>query len=1207
MYKLATTSLAAIMLWGGVAFAQVAGRLTGSVEDPSGASVPNAEVSLLLPGGKTAVLTTRTTSEGIFDFTAVRPDTYDLQVRATGFADFAQKVTVDPVRQTSLPPIRMPIKGGTETVDVTTEVTTIDTNSAEVSNTVKQSQVENLPVLDRQVNNLFYTQPGVNSNGKADTAINGIRAQNTNVTLDGVNIQDNFIRINGIDYLPNKLTIGEVSELTVSTSNLSPTIGGNANAISLSSPSGNNQYHGSAYWNNRNSKLSANDWFNNKDGVDRPFLNLNQFGGTIGGPIKKDKLLFYAAYETYDLRQSTPVLTTILTPLARQGILQYRLNGTGAVQQFNVLTNPGATPAPLKIDTYIASLLTQVPTTGNSTAVGDGLNTTGYAFNARSNNRRDSIVGKGDFNLSPRNVFSGTFRWNRDNVDRPDQGNFYTSVPPVSNQNHAKLFAGSWRWTPTATLTNELRGGGNLAVAPFNVSGDLPAFVLSGTLMTNPVNTFLPQGRTADVYNIQDNASWVHGAHSVVFGAQVQQIRVAPYNYGGIVPTYYLGPYSNGVPYGYGVGDIPGAVSTDVNTANTLLGTIAGIVGGSASSGGLSATQTYNVTSQTSGFVAGAPSREHLSSNDWGLYVSDNWKVQRRLTLNLGVRWDYFPPVAETNNLLIQPQLINNDPVQTLLGNATLTFQGKHLYNASKRNFAPNIGLAWDVFGDGKTSLRAGYSISYAQDDILEAVLSTATANTGLIGTANLNNAFFYTAAPPKLTAPPFQIPITTQQNFVNTGGNVAAGTGGNNVQGLMNPNLRNPYVQQWNIGVERELKGNVIEVGYIGNHAVGLLRQIDLNQINVKQGTFLQDFLSARNNGLLALAASGTFNPAYNPAISGSVQLPFFNSLPSSGALSNATVRSYLLSSQIGSLGQFYQSNGLYPNNIANFSYFPNRYALYSSELTNFSQSTYNGLLAQVRRSLRHGVQFQASYTFSKAFSDTSVERGLDPILDNNSPSVERARAPWDLTHAFKFNYYAELPMGAGHFIHAGPLNRVLEGWGFSGFVTIQSGAPISILSARGTLNRGSRSGQNTVNTTDTLGQLKSKSGLIMTGDGPYVIDPSLIGPSKTGAAADGSAPFAGQVFFNPTAGTLGTLQRRSLNGPWSKNFNMELSKKARISESKSIQLKADFYNLLNHPNFYAGDQSVNSTSFGRITEMYSTPDGITSRVIQFGLYFKF
>jgi hypothetical protein len=1135
----------------------------------------------------------KTTSAGIFDFTAVRPEIYRLEVSAPGFSTFKQdNVAIDPVRQTTLSAIQLTVQSASQSVEVVGSVSTVDTSSAEVNSTVSQSQVLNLPVLDRQINNLFYTQPGVNNNGSADTSINGVRAQNTNVTLDGINIQDNFIRINGLDYLPNKLTIAEVQELTISSSNANPAVGGNASAISLSTPSGTNALHGSAYWYNRNNALSANDWFNNTDGVARPFLNLNQFGGTIGGPIKKDRLFFYAAYETYDYHSTTPETATILTPSARQGILTFRTNGNGPIQTYNVLQNPGIGLSPVTLDPVAASLLSQVPVTSNSTQVGDGLNTTGYQFNARSNQRRDSVLGRVDYNLSPKNVFSGTFRWNRDNDDRPDVFSGFTVVPPVFNQNKAYLFSASWRWTPSANLTNELRGGGNLATAPFDVAGNLPATLITGTIFTDPQNTFLPQGRTTHTYNIQDNANWLHGNHSVSFGFQTQQVRVTPYNFAGIVPTYTLGVFSANQPYGYGTGDIPGANAVDTGTANSLLGTLAGLV--------QSATQSYNVTSQTSGFVPGAPSTQHLLFNGYALYVSDTWKLRNNLTAVVGVRYDYFPAVQEQNGLLIQPQLINNNPQQTLLSNANLTFQGNHLYNSQKDNFAPNVGLAWSPLGsDKKLVVRGGYSISYAQDDILEAVLTTATANSGLTGNAAITNASGVVSAPPPLTTPVFQIPITTQQNFINTGGN--------NVEGLISPNLKTPYVQQWNVTVEQQWKSLIFDAGYVGNHAVGLLRQIDYNQINVSQGGFLQDFKNAYNNGILSLNANQGFNPAYNASIPGSVQLPFFNSLPSGGSLSNATVRSDILSQQVGNLGQFYQANLVFPTNQPNFSYFPNPLALYSSLLSNFSQSSYDGLQLQVRKRTASGIQFQVSYVFSKTLSDTSVERGLDALLDNNNPSIERARAPWDLTQAFKLNHYIPIPVGQGHRIGARGLNWLIGDWALSGFVTIQSGAPISILSARGTLNRSARSAENTVDTSDTLGQLQAISGLFVTGNGPYYINPSAISANGTGTAPDGSAPFTGQVFFNPGAGTVGTLQRRLLSGPWFDNYDMAIQKSIRITERHHVDFRADFYNIFNHPNFFAGSQNINSVDFGKITQQFYAADGVGPRLLQFGLYYRF
>jgi hypothetical protein len=1182
------------------AVAQVAGGLRGSVVDPSGAAVPGAKVSLLITGGKSAVLTTQTNDTGLFDFQTVRPDSYTLTVEHDGFAKSTiTAVKIDPVRIAELPPVKLEIVSTSQTVEVSASNQTVESSSFEVASTITQQQVINLPVLDRQVNNLFYTQAGVNNNGGGnvggfDTVINGIRAQNTSVTYEGVNIQDNFIRVNGLDYIPNKLTIGEVEEITISSSNSNPSLGANASSIVLSAPSGTNAFRGNAYWYNRNSAVGANDWFNNKNGVARPFLNLNQFGGSLAGPIKKDKLLFFTNYETYNLHQTSPHTNTILTPTARQGILQYRVGGV--VKQFDVFKIPcvgdPACDTPLKPDSVVAGLLSQVPTVGNSTDVGDGLNTTGYSFNARSNNRRDSIVGKVDYNLSTKHVISGLFRWNRDIVDRPDQGSFFTTAPPVVNHNHAYLFSLAYRWSPSATLTNEFRIGGNLAKAPFDVSGTSPAAFVAGTIFTNPVNSFLPQGRDTKTYTIQDNASWVHGRHVVAFGFQSQLVQVDPYNAAGIVPTLTLG-YSATNPYGYGVGDIPGANATDVNTANNLQATLAGII--------FQAAQAYNITSQTSGFVPGAQQLLHVRLNNYAGYVNDTWKMSRRLTLIAGLRWEYFAPVTERDGLLIQPQLINNNPVTTLLGNASLNFAGTNLYHKDLNNFAPNVGFAWDVFGDGKTAVRGGYSIHYTNADILEAVLATAEANTGLVGSGALNNINAFVASAPKLPVPVFKIPITTAENWINTGNN--------SVQGLMDPNLRTPYVQQYSFGLERAVHGITLEARYVGNHAVKDLRQIDFNQINIFQSTYLQDFKAARNNGLLSSAAGKGFDPRFNAAVPGSVPLPFFNSLPSAGALTNSTVKSAILSNQVGSLAQTYQASGFFPSNIPGFSFFPNPNALYSSELSNLTNSSYNGLQLEARGRLKT-VQLQASYVFSKALSDTSVERGLDAQLDNNNKSIERARAPWDLTHSFKLNHSVPLPFGAGQKFNPsnGVLRQVVGGWALNGFVSVQTGQPISILTGgRGTLNRTARSGQNTADTIDNLSQLQAITGVFKTGNGVYYINPSAIGPNGTGAAADGSAPFPGQVFFNPGAGTVGGLQRRLLTGPSFGNYNFALVKETKLTERQSLQFRADFYNLFNHPNFFALSPNINSVNFGKITQQFYSADGVGPRLVQFGLYYKF
>jgi hypothetical protein len=405
---------------------------------------------------------------------------------------------------------------------------------------------------------------------------------------------------------------------------------------------------------------------------------------------------------------------------------------------------------------------------------------------------------------------------------------------------------------------------------------------------------------------------------------------------------------------------------------------------------------------------------------------------------------------------------------------------------------------------------------------------------------------------------------------------------------------------------VAHDIKGFVMEARYVGNHAVKMLRGVDFNQINVNQNGFVKDFIAARNNGALSLAAGKGFNPTFNPAIPGSQNLPFFNSV-GGGFLTNSSVAGLVQSGEIGSLAQLYQSNFILPDD--NFSFFPNPLSLYQNVLTNYSNSTYNGLQAEIRKRTRSGIQFQANYTFSKSLSDALAQRGLDPILDVNNPHIERARTPFDTTHSFKLNHAIPIPVGQGHRFHTNKFgDRIVGGWTYSGFLRIESGPPVSILSARGTLNRGSRSGQNTVDTNLTLDQLKAITGLYMTGNGPYFINPANVNPTTgQGVAPDLSPAFSGQAFFNPQPGSIGSLQRRNLDGPGFWMYDAALIKDFKITERQSIQFRADAYNLFNHPNFFVGDQNVNSSTFGQITSMNFTNYGISTRQLQFGLFYRF
>src|SRR5262249_21600265 len=194
-----------------------------------------------------------------------------------------------------------------------------------------------LTILERDPLGLIQTQPGVVSNGNSTTVINGLRTSYSTVTLDGINIQDNYIRDNALDYTPNKLLLGQVRQLTLVSSNGNAASFGGATEAAFSTPSGTNQYHGDAMWTNRNNYFSANDWFNNQSGIERSFLNQNQFGGSLGGPIRRDKLFFYFNYEGIRTRETAPTTTTILTASARSGVFSYK-NAANQTLTNNLLT-----------------------------------------------------------------------------------------------------------------------------------------------------------------------------------------------------------------------------------------------------------------------------------------------------------------------------------------------------------------------------------------------------------------------------------------------------------------------------------------------------------------------------------------------------------------------------------------------------------------------------------------------------------------------------------------------------------------------------------------------------------------------------------------------------------------------------------------------------------------------------------------------------
>src|SRR5215469_10279261 len=1254
--------------------------IVGTVLDPQNLPVEGADVALTNIGTNYSYHTT-TSSTGAYRYDRLDAATYRVTVTTANFrVAVVDNIKLDTATNYSVPPIKLEVGPKTETITVEAGAEVVNTTDTEVSGTVEKKQIDDLPILNRNPLALLELESGVNQNNSQSTTISGQRSTYSNLTMDGINIQDNFIREGVLDYSPNLPFNSQAQEFTIINQNAGVEYGNGSSQVSIVTPKGTNQYHGEGFWYYRTNAWAANQWFNNASWVPLGKLIQNQGGGNFGGPIKKDKLFVYGWYELLRAKQQQPNETTVLsqniisalsastptlpftyTPIDANG--NPDPGGPVTVNLLNVQTmNPNrGVPGGLHsattftVDPAMLALIQQVPgAKANNTRVGDAVNLLGYQFNQRANATQDNYGFRVDYDLNTHNTVSGTWAWNRQVVDRPNAQNggdpSFNVIPAVTNNYSVKFLSLAWRWSPSGTITNEARFGFNLQPAYFYTSQQFGSYILDDTTLpfTDPNPNFLPQGRDTHTWTAIDNASFTKGNHTIKFGGSVYRTTIFTTGTDQYT-TYGLG-FSTarpGNPEGFDFSDFPSSNSnlysignTDFTNASAILTSAAGILS--------TVSQTFNSTSQTSGYQV-APQDRNYRQNQYGIYAGDSWRVNPRLTVNYGLRWDYYGPVNEKDGLVLLPVIPQGSTIQqTLLGNATIDFAGgnssRGLYGGYWKAFSPNIGVAWDVFGDGKTAVRAGFSMNYVNDEFFTAADNAAAGNTGLSVTSQNIGLFGPTVANPMganvVTPPPFQIPIDFQTNSVNATNN---GSGLGLLAGYgIEPGLKPPQIQQWNLSIQRDIGWNTsLQVSYVGNHGVGLLRAIDLNQLNFNAtavcanvtspcptDTFLQEFNQARQYGFASLAAGQGFNPVSGcpGGVTSPTCLPIFYNLFGGGIdPSQFVIPSFLTLIQQGQIGQLiadyhaglFDTGCCYPGQFNTINWFQNPYIMGGDLLKNTSFSSYNAGIVEIRRRFSRGLYFQANYTFSKVMTDFAGSQSqFQPYQDNARPFLEKQRAQFDITQAFKTNFTYELPMGRGHKLFASPnrwVGLLVNGWQTGSVFTWQSGAPFSILSGYASFNRaGFRSFYNTAQSalthqqiTGDLGNFVQKNGVV------YLINPKLISPDGTGVGLPGltCAPAVPGGFCNPQPGQVGNLQENAFSGPAYFDWDLSASKDFDLTERFRLTFRTEAFNVLNHPVFAppldsngTASFNINSTTFGQATNTVSTP-----RILQMSLRLKF
>lgn len=1183
-----------VIMFSSVLWSQLyTGTVTGIVTDPSGAVVPGARLQVV-DEQKGFVFTATTDIAGSYLFRNVPPGTYKLAVHAPGFKSETRSGIILDVNHNVTVDFQLQLGATAQTVEVKGQAPVLDAQDAVTGQTVDRKFINDLPLVSRSVTDLVMLTPGVT---EVDTVCglctannfisNGTRNATADVLMDGVTTT-NFEQNSGILFPLYTPSVDAVQEFVVQETNFSAEYGFTGSTIvNMVIRSGTNQIHGSAYDFLRNSVMDSNNFFNNAAGIPIPPLRLNNFGGTVGGPIRHDKTFFFFDYD--GTRSSTLSTHQAGVPSAQErtgdfGELCGYAGGTfdstgmcsdpdgqlwdpytgvynadqgGPVRSgfipFNNLityTSPGnanlngtsqqlpATPGNL-IDPIAYKMMQYFPLPNIAVGTSAYNPYTNWQGSASAPGVWNQFDIKIDHRFSDKDLLA--VRYSRAWSPGPHSPNCYGNVadpcdggpaPGDANLvaiNHTHTFSPNLLFTASYGLARSYVFEETIAAEPQykglspTATLGMPSYMDDSGIPFIPAialgNYTAPSGSNlgtlpwsyeregTETHELLGALNWVKGTHDLKFGVEGRMHR-----------TNYTQP---GTPGGYFYYDFTGTSEFPYSGGGDALATFMTGVGGPGSWG------QYEI-----------PNYVSTQSFQYGGYVQDNWKTTRKLTLNIGLRYDVNTPRSERYNRMnaLDPNVVS--PI-TAPGLGTL-HGGEIFMNPRDRNnfgtdyhaVGPRFGFAYQAFN--KTVIRGGYGIFFS-------TVKSGAAGTGALGWEGYDQTTPYYALNPSDGATPFGrlsnpfpngiiLPPGSSKGLLND-----VGYGG--VGPIVSIDTTNPYEQSWSFGIQRELPSNtLLDVSYLG-----------------KKGTHLY-FGGAGNLEYLGSQIEH-YTSDQITALNTYVNNPFYGIItdPNSG-----------LSAQQYPASQFELP---YPQ----FTYF-------SGEDPPWANSIYNALQIKAEKRFSHGLQFLVTYVWSKSIDNASSTGdavtwlgGITHLADPNNFKLERGLSTFDMPSVLQFTYTYDLPVGRGKALlgHANAVaNAVLGGWETTGIWRFTDGRP-EILGLSGGQSLPTYGGQQ---------------------------------PDLTGTLRCASSDILNQYFANPEVATVpppftvGTASRTdgSCRQPGIANANLALFKEfplARLREGAKLQFRLETYNTFNHPQFSGPNTTVNGGSFGVITSTANGP----------------